>query len=35
VKVFVVPRAGHAMFHHLNHRIIDPAVDHWLAKHNL
>lgn len=35
VKLVVLPRTGHAVFHHLNHRYVDKVIASWLAKHEL
>jgi len=35
VKIVVVPRAGHAVFHHLNHRYVDKVIGNWLTKRKL
>jgi pimeloyl-ACP methyl ester carboxylesterase len=35
VKLVQLPRAGHAVFHHLNHRAVDKAIEDWLTKHKL
>lgn len=35
VKLVVLPRAGHALFHHLNHRTVHKVVGSWLAKRKL
>jgi hypothetical protein len=35
VKLVVLPRTGHAVFHHLNHRYVDTVIGTWLAKHKL
>lgn len=35
VKLAVLPRTGHAVFHHLNHRYVDAVVGKWLTKHKL
>jgi pimeloyl-ACP methyl ester carboxylesterase len=35
VKLIVVPRAGHAVLHHLNHSYVDRVIRTWLTKHKL
>jgi pimeloyl-ACP methyl ester carboxylesterase len=35
VKLVVLPRTGHAVFHHLNHRYVDAVVANWLTQHKL
>ena len=35
VKLVVLPRTGHAVFHHLSHRYVDTVIGNWLTKHKL
>ena len=35
VKLVVLPRTGHAVFHHLNHRYVDKVIGDWLTKRKL
>jgi pimeloyl-ACP methyl ester carboxylesterase len=35
VKLVVLPRTGHAVFHHLNHGYVDSVIANWLTKHKL
>ena len=35
VKLIVLPRTGHAVFHHLNHGYVDRVIANWLTKHKL
>jgi len=35
VKLVVLPKTGHAVFHHLNHRYVATVVANWLTKHKL
>lgn len=35
VKLVVLPRTGHALFHHLTHRYVHSLVGNWLTKHKL
>jgi pimeloyl-ACP methyl ester carboxylesterase len=35
VTLVVLPRTGHAVFHHLNHADVERVVANWLTKHKL
>ncbi len=35
VKLVLLPRTGHAVFHHLNHRYVETAIRKWLTEHKL
>lgn len=35
VKLVLLPRTGHMVLHHLNHRYVDSVVGSWLTKHKL
>jgi pimeloyl-ACP methyl ester carboxylesterase len=35
VRLVVLPRTGHAVFHHLDHRRVDRLVATWLTQHRL
>jgi pimeloyl-ACP methyl ester carboxylesterase len=35
VRMVVLPRAGHAVFHHLNHSYVAGVIDRWLTKHGV
>jgi pimeloyl-ACP methyl ester carboxylesterase len=35
VTLVVLPRTGHAVFHHLNHRYVDGVIGKWLTRHKL